>query len=150
MTTQKQLQTLGYWLHHTSAIHRRAFATETKKFGLTTEQYGLLLQLGDRERVSQKRLAGLIHKDQATTGKIVEKLEVKGLLKRLPDPSDRRAFQLYISDNGREVLNELIPVAEALEAQAWEGISAEEMHFFENIMHRLQDNLNNRNENEDE
>ncbi|WP_042196146.1 MarR family winged helix-turn-helix transcriptional regulator [Paenibacillus camerounensis] len=150
MTTQKQLQTLGYWLHHTSALHKRAFATETKKFGLTTEQYGLLLQLRDREKVSQKKLAGLIHKDQATTGKIVEKLEVKGFLKRLPDPSDRRAFQLYISDNGREVLNELIPIAETLETQAWEGITAEEMQLFESIMHRLQDNLYKKNVNEDE
>ncbi|MNI64031.1 HTH-type transcriptional repressor NicR [compost metagenome] len=150
MTTQNQLQTLGYWLHHTSALHRRAFATETKKFGLTTEQYGLLFQLRDREEVSQKKLAGLIHKDQATTGKIVEKLEAKGLLKRLPDPSDRRAFQLYISDTGREVLNELIPIAEALETQAWEGLSAEEMKIFESLMHRLQNNLYNENVNEDE
>ncbi|RAV02683.1 MarR family winged helix-turn-helix transcriptional regulator [Paenibacillus sp. YN15] len=150
MTKYIQMESLGYWLHQTSALHRRAFAIETKKFGLTTEQYGLLFQLHNREKVSQKKLANLIHKDQATTGKIVEKLEAKGLLKRLTDPSDRRAFQLYISDNCGEVLNKLKPLAEALNAKAWEGISTEEIKMFESIMLRLQNNLNNINVNEDE
>lgn len=141
MAQHDHKDTLGYWLHHMSALHRRVFTADTKKFGLTAEQYGLLFQLRDRGGISQKQLAELMHKDQATTGKIVEKLEAKRLIYRLPDPSDRRAFLLYITEEGKEVLRQLIPLAETVEAQAWEGVSTGEVELFKQIMRKIHDNL---------
>ncbi|MCR2807640.1 MarR family winged helix-turn-helix transcriptional regulator [Paenibacillus soyae] len=145
MSPNKPSHTLGYWLHHTAALHRRVFTADTKKYGLTTEQFGLLIQLSANGGISQKKLAELMHKDQATTGKIVEKLESKGFLVRKPDPADRRAFSLHMTGEGMDAISRLTPLESALEEQAWAGISEEEFDIFQRVMHRLNDNLNQMN-----
>ncbi|MFC4098172.1 MarR family winged helix-turn-helix transcriptional regulator [Paenibacillus xanthanilyticus] len=134
-------RSLGYLLHHTASAYRRVMGAHTKAFDLTPEQFGLLVNLRLKDGISQKKLADQMYKDQATTGKIIEKLEAKNLIKRSPDPSDRRAFLLYMTEEAERVLDQLAPWEAKTRAQALRGISDEELELFERVIRTMQDNL---------
>ncbi|TYP74908.1 MarR family winged helix-turn-helix transcriptional regulator [Paenibacillus methanolicus] len=132
---------LGYLLHHTASVYRRVMGSHTKAFDLTPEQFGLLVNLRMKDGISQKKLAEQMYKDQATTGKIIEKLEAKGLIKRSPDPVDRRAFLLYMTEEAERILDQLAPWEADTRARALRGISDEELELFERVIAKMHDNL---------
>ncbi|MBB3109727.1 DNA-binding MarR family transcriptional regulator [Paenibacillus phyllosphaerae] len=132
---------LGYLLHHTTSVHRRVMAQHTKAFDITPEQYGVLLQLRTAEGISQKRLSEKMHKDQATVGKMIDKLEAKALVQREADPADRRAFLVHLTDTGSQVVDGLMQDSTQVHEQAVAGIAPEEFDIFIKVMQQLYNNL---------
>ncbi len=59
-----------------------------------------LVRLGP---IRQKRLAADLCLDKSTTSRVVDSLERKGYVIRSPDPGDRRAFLLEVTEKGREL-----------------------------------------------
>jgi DNA-binding MarR family transcriptional regulator len=75
--------------------------------GLTNAQYAVLAPLlaMDRagERPSQRRLADFTGLEPLYVSKLARALEQAGLLRRTADPTDSRAVQLTLTDQGRDV-----------------------------------------------
>ncbi len=61
-----------------------------------------------------------------TLSRHIDRLEQAGWLERRPDPEDRRAWLLYLSDASRPVLDEMETLAAETHAAALAGISEEE------------------------
>lgn len=55
----------------------------------------------------------LFQETQSITG-ILHRIESRGWVRRLPDPNDRRAVGLELTDKGYEITNELIQIANDL------------------------------------
>ncbi len=55
----------------------------------------------------------LFQETQSITG-ILHRIESRGWVRRLPDPNDRRAIGLELTDSGREVTNEIVRISEEL------------------------------------
>lgn len=77
------------------------------KYGLTTPQFGVLEFLYHK---GANRIKTIIEKTLSTGGNmtvIIDNLEKCGLIKRLPDPEDRRALIITTTEKGKELIQKV-------------------------------------------
>ncbi|MBP2000663.1 DNA-binding MarR family transcriptional regulator [Paenibacillus shirakamiensis] len=132
---------LGFMLSRTYLSFKKVASKAMNEYDVTPEQYGMLHKLSLGEGISQKKLAELIGRDQTSTGKILDKLEHKEMLIRAEDPTDRRAFLLYLSSTGRDVVEKVAPLMDQFHAQAFHGLTEIEKEMFADLINRIYDNL---------
>lgn len=128
-TLPTKLQTLfvtpqdspGFLLWKTTNSWQRSIRAALNPFDLTHVQFTLLASLAwltkDGANVSQVELAQHIETDVMMTSQVVRTLEQKKLLKRTPNPLDKRAFHLMPTKAGLELANETIKVVEAVDKE---------------------------------
>jgi DNA-binding PadR family transcriptional regulator len=68
---------------------------------------------------------------------LVDDLEHRGLAERRRDPVDRRAYTLYLTPQGRELLAELQHVAEEDEAELLTALNASERSQLISLLQRV-------------
>ena len=69
-------------------------------------------------------------------------MEKRGLLKRTPDPKDRRKYYVRLTDEGKRLVDQLLPEIIDMIASTLEGITLEELRTFWNVLHKIEGNLN--------
>ena len=79
---------------------------ELKELGITYGNYISLVILHDQEGITQAGLSERQHKDRNVTGQTIDKLEKKHLVQRVRDGEDRRIYKLYLTDQGRRVVED--------------------------------------------
>lgn len=80
----------------------RDFATAAAHHGLTSTQAKVLAQLSGP--LPMRALATLLVCDASNVTGIVDRLEGRGLVRREPDPHDRRVKNVVATDEGRDVI----------------------------------------------
>lgn len=95
-------------------------------YDLTSVQYAALTVIAARPGLDQATLAGAIAFDRPTTGGVIDRLEVKGLVRRQNDPEDRRLRRLYLQPAGKTTLDGVTPVVQRIQGLMLQGLSAPE------------------------
>jgi DNA-binding MarR family transcriptional regulator len=72
-----------------------------------------LKALSDSGPIAQTRLADLVHVQAQTMGRILEKLELKGLVSRARDTMDARSIHTRITARGQTVVRNIDQMREA-------------------------------------
>ncbi|MYS08429.1 MarR family transcriptional regulator [Streptomyces sp. SID6041] len=80
----------------------RDFASAAARHGLTSTQAKVLAQLDGP--LPMRALATLLVCDASNVTGIVDRLEARALVRREPDPSDRRVKNVVATDEGRDVI----------------------------------------------
>jgi len=124
-----------------SRMARRAFDTKAREIGVTRPQWQVLVMLRRHEGVNQGGLAELLDVEPITVCRMVDRLQEADLVERRPDPADRRSWRLHLTDKAEELLAQLRPLGEAMEAQALGGISAQERAVLAAALNRIRANL---------
>jgi DNA-binding MarR family transcriptional regulator len=102
---EQSLETIGVEL---AILHRRLTSISTyKKIGnLERSEYLLLEQITCQGSAGVKTLADEFHLDISTVSRQAAVLEKKGFVYRIPDPLDKRAYSLQVTDLGKKELQE--------------------------------------------
>lgn len=91
-------------LHDVARIMRTRFDQWARTYGLTRAQGIILTRLERQPGLSQNALASICEVEPITVGRLVDRLEARGLLERRPDPQDRRIRRLHLSPAAAPVL----------------------------------------------
>ncbi|WP_170308015.1 MarR family winged helix-turn-helix transcriptional regulator [Paenibacillus dakarensis] len=134
---------IGFQLGYTYRRASNLFLSKLKPFDITPEQWTVLNQIARSEGVNQKEVAARAVKDQPTTTRILDLLERKGLIQRETSPHDRRAFLLYITEAGKDLLASTSTIEQECSRLITEGIHDSEMEKFRDILSRMNENLTN-------
>lgn len=110
-------------------------------FNITVDQWLVLKQLYERERLKQNELAGLVFKDNPTLTRIIDLLCEKGLAERNMHPDDRRCFMVSLTSKGRNKVKEMLPRIQEVRLKAWEGLSERDFNHFRRILNTIYENL---------
>lgn len=137
-------ETIGFLLNDSARLFRRSFNARTKDSGITALQWRLITYLKRHEGIRQGPLAELIEVEPITLSRMVDRLVEAELVERRADPADRRAWQLYLTSRAGEMLNGMRPIADALTAEAIEGLSAAEVEQLTDLVERVRANLSRR------
>jgi MarR family transcriptional regulator, transcriptional regulator for hemolysin len=78
-----------------------------RNHGMTRAQWIILFWLERQPGLSQKELAELLEVEPITVGRLVDRLELRGMVERRPDPRDRRIWRLHLCPPSAPVLAEL-------------------------------------------
>ena len=110
------------------------------RFGLNRGEVGALSALrvaGPPHRLSPTRLAkGLMLSSAGITNRI-DRLERRGLVRRLPDPDDRRGVIVELTDQGLEVVDAAVAALSITDRQLLERLDAREIAQLEAILRKL-------------
>lgn len=120
--------------------HRRSlrvYEDALLPLGFTVPQAHGLFVLYARDGRSAKDLARELQVDAATMTPLLDRLEKRGLVRRCPDPDDRRATRVCLEERAHR----LRPALEAALTEAAQRVSAlfsaDEYHTLLSLLHRL-------------
>jgi DNA-binding MarR family transcriptional regulator len=97
---------VGYLLRQAQLSLRRAIDAALRGLGLTTPQFSVLSVLEAEPGLSGAELARASMLTAQTMNGILIALERAGHIVRNPDPRDRRALQVRLTDPGRALLDQ--------------------------------------------
>ena len=82
----------------------RELRRESHALGVTGGQVSLLFQIQRHKGIGVRGLAALERMSPAAMSGYVDRLERAGLVRRTPDPKDRRRHGLFVTEEGDRVL----------------------------------------------
>ena len=133
----------GFLLADLSRLMRARFKLQLTDSELTHSQARALLYLSRHQGTRQVELAELLNIQPITLARILDQLAEQGLIERRPDPSDRRAHRLHLTDAATPHLEAIEDVIAELRAQALQGIAPKEAEQVMQALSRIRDNLAN-------
>ncbi len=122
----------------------KIFAVQTfaaKNFKITPEQFTVLAMLYENHGVYQRQLSALTLKDRPNISRIVSILEKMGYIERVEDVNVRKVHKLYVTEEGKKVYDEALPVILSIWEETIEGISEEDLEKFHQVHLKLRKNL---------
>ena len=132
---------LGFILNKTNTKLKNELFRRFKEYDITPEQWAVLNCLWEQEGVTPKELADSIVKDKPNTNRILEKLQIKELIVRKLHPVDKRAFQIFLTNRGWALREELIPKVMQLLEEATIGIEKHKVVEIKKLLNQIYDNL---------
>jgi len=93
---------------------------------LTPVQFAALCALREHPGIDQATVAGLVAYDRATLGKVIDRLEARGMVRRTTSASDRRAKELSITPEGEALYHQALPHVRAMQDDMLGGLDAAE------------------------
>lgn len=115
---------LGFLLADVSRLLRRDFDRRVRSLSLTQVQWRAIAHLLREEGIKQAALADRLDVAPITLGRLVDRLEAAGWVRRASDPEDRRASLLFLTPKAAPILEEMRAHASETLEDALAGISA--------------------------
>jgi DNA-binding MarR family transcriptional regulator len=131
----------GFLLNDVARLMRTVYDRRVKSLGLTRSQWWVLNHLFRGDGVTQTELAETLEIEKPTLGRLLDRLEAKGWVRRADDATDRRAWRVYLTDEVGPAMRELRVVAAELRRDALAGLSAAERERFVDTLLAIKANL---------
>ncbi len=122
---------------------RRHMSMALNKDDITLEQFVVLYNLIDQDGINQKKLSSKVDKDQATLARILDILEGRGYVVRRTTEKDRRAFLVFITDEGKQKVKTVSKRLAVVHNRIVEGIPNNKVDLFIDLIKQMNENLNN-------
>jgi MarR family transcriptional regulator, transcriptional regulator for hemolysin len=131
----------GFLLNDVARLMRTAYDRRIRKLGLTRAQWWVLTHLYRSNGVSQTELAETLEIEKPTLGRLLDRLEAKGWVKREHDAKDRRVWRVHLTDEVEPALRTMRAIAKDLRRDALTGIGAAERERFVDTLLAIKENL---------
>jgi MarR family transcriptional regulator for hemolysin len=128
-------------LHDVARMQRTRFDRWARKYGLTRAQGVILARLHRQPGLSQIEMADICEVEPITVGRLVDRLEARGLLERRPDPTDRRINRLHLLPASEPILAKIEAYRAELSDYLLDGISAEQREIVVNVLLHMKNKL---------
>jgi MarR family transcriptional regulator for hemolysin len=131
----------GFILNDVARLLRTSFDRRVKQFGLTRSQWWVITFLFRNDGVTQSELADTLEIEKPTLGRLIDRLEAKGWVRREPDANDRRAWRVYLNDAAEPAMKTMRTIAAEVRRDALAGLSAAERERFVDTLLTVKANL---------
>ena len=134
------METLPFEIGETAHALRKAFDRRAVGLGVTRAQWKALFRLERQPGLRQIELADMLDIEPITLSRIVDRLEESGLVERVADPADRRAWRLHVTSQAQPLIEKLRRVADEMIAEAFAGIDAKDIEITRQVLRRAREN----------
>ena len=122
----------AYLLSQVGAHSSQRWRERLAPTGLDARSVLVLRHVAAEEGRTQSSLSASLAVPPSRIVAVVDELEQRGLLERRANPDDRRAHALWLTGRGREILDELLAVSRAHEAEICAGLpESDRQHLIE-------------------
>ena len=118
---------------------RSASMGSLARFDVTPSQMRAVRVLAHAGGVRSSELAQLLHITPRSVTEVVDALEAKGLAARQPDPSDRRATLVSLTERGHELSDEVRRVRGLESQKLFDRRTRTDREHLTQILRKLQD-----------
>ncbi len=112
-----------------------------ESLGIHPGQYHLLVLVAHAGGMSQRELATHLFIKPSTLAVMIGRLMRANLVQRKRDPEDRRILRIYVTNQGRTVIEEAISRFTRVEQETFVGFTEEELAQFTTYANRIRNNL---------
>lgn len=116
-----------------------------KEIGLYPGQEMILEYLVNHEGVTQSELVSFTKRSAATIAKMVQRMQEKGYLTRLIEPSDKRMHHLYVTQKGKETYAKIVALQKQNDKEYATLFSEKEKKQIRTFLVRIRDYLKGEN-----
>lgn len=131
---------IGYLVYDAQKYITKSLETTLKPYNITAGQWNLINQLDGAGELSQKELANLTHKEQATITRYLDTLERKGLVVRNKHKTDRRAHVVSTTNKAHDLIRDVLPLTAVTADRLIEGIDQQDIDTFVAVLASLKKN----------
>ena len=117
-----------------------ALDLELSKFDISAPQLFVLASVANKQAASASTLCKNISYDPGAMTRMIDRLEQKGLLRRSPNPEDRRATNLDLTSAGKALYPQLLATKESVQARFLRGFSKDDVRVLEGLLNRMLEN----------
>ena len=131
----------GFILNDVARLLRTSFDRRVRQLGLTRSQWWVLTFLFRNDGVTQSELADMLEIEKPTLGRLIDRLEAKGWVRRAADARDRRAWRVHLTDEVEPAMRTMRAIAAEVRRDALAGLSAAERERFVDTLLAIKANL---------
>lgn len=137
----KSDKSIGFLIAKVRNTLKSEFEKELKPYALSYAHRIILIRLSEKNGLTQKELAQDTYFEQSNLTLMLDKLELKGLVKRTEKENDRRAYSVMITPEGEKLRDVLVRMGERIMEKALWGLSSEQKEEFSEMLQRIDENL---------
>jgi DNA-binding MarR family transcriptional regulator len=127
----------GYLLARLGESSRRRFHKALEPEGLHPRDFGVMTMVAAQPGMSQQQLHEKTAIDPSSMVAVIDELEAAGLAERRPDPEDRRARTIFLTDRGEQTLRRVRALAGELQREFFEALTADELRTLHALLRKL-------------
>ena len=134
---------IGMLMSQVDRLCTKKFVQNARKFGMdiSQDQWMVIGPIWKQKGISQKEIAEYCGKDKTSVTKIIDTLEKKNLLVRYSDQIDQRIKRVVLSNKGKDLMKNVMPVIEQHRNDLLEGIKSKEIETFKIVLKKIHNNL---------
>jgi DNA-binding MarR family transcriptional regulator len=125
---------LGYFIRRLQVWVFQDFIRTLAPIDIRPAQYSVLVVIAGNPGLSQSDLAALLGIERARLVRLLDKLEKRGLTRRLASRTDRRSHALRLTGDGQRLLRRAKQLASMHEARLVERLGADERKMLIEVM----------------
>ncbi len=131
-------------LVRTYQAFERYSAAHVQQMGLTAAQFDVIATLGNTAGMNPKQLGQKTLITKGTLTGVIDRLQAKGLVRRLPDPSDGRGQIVQLTAAGQGLFEQVFPAHGEHLGQAFAQLDAQQLAAAETALRRVRQALEHR------
>ena len=131
----------GFLLNDVARLMRTVYDRRIRELGLTRAQWWVLTHLFRSDGITQTELAEVLEIEKPTLGRLLDRLQAKGWVRRTHDARDRRIWRVRLTKEVEPALRTMRAIAAELRRDALAGLSAAERERFVDSLLAIKANL---------
>ena len=132
---------LGFIANRLVKVFHKALDKKLEGYGLTSAQFCALARLLEEEGITQTELARRLYIESPTLVRTLDKMEEANIIERRKDPSDRRAYHIYLKPKGKKMRNFVDEIGFTVHKEATKGISNDDIENLKKSLFKIWQNL---------
>ena len=126
---------------HNSMTERFVQNVFNSGLDISMDQWMILGPIWQLESPSQKKLGEICFRDKPSITRIIDSLEKKSLVVRVPDQIDHRIKRVVLTKAGKQLFYDVLPIMEKTREEVRGNIPEEEIQIFKNVLSKIIKNL---------
>ncbi|ACJ28616.1 Transcriptional regulator, MarR family [Shewanella piezotolerans WP3] len=132
-----RFESLSYLVSHLNVDLQNALDQRLKRYDLDIKLWPVLFSLWQEEGVTQTELSKRCDVANYTMTRLLDQLQQQQLITRQQDLDNRRAFNIYLTNNGKALEQDLIREAERVNEMFLENLTVEEQVEFLTLINKI-------------
>lgn len=133
----KRYESLYYQVSHLNLRLQNELDERLKRYQLDVKLWPVLFSLWQEEGISQTELSKFCDVANYTMTRLLDQLQVLGYITRHQESDNRRTFQIFLTDSGKALEQDLIGEAEWVNEKCLTGLSYEEQQVFMRLLNKI-------------
>ena len=140
----RRLDSLGYQIAHLNRLYDRRLQDALHDLGVAPGQFAPLVMLFEQDGLTQAELCRRINVEQPTMANTLDRMERDDLIKRKPDPKDKRRSTIHLTPRASAMRASVMDRARKVASLAVQALSPNEQETMFGLIAKMADALKER------
>ncbi len=120
---------------------KKLFDKRLEELSLTSSMWCVLMAVIENGEITQKELSDILSIEGPTTTKIIDNLEKRGFIKRVPHETDRRAYKISLTEKGKAIEKDIFKYGDCFMKDVKSSLTDKEKKELHKLLNKIYNNI---------